>query len=97
MSRGPGPSGPVFPLYRLQPLRVGPQDLTRRAAGRRLAPSFLVLQSEKAQPHFGGALYWSAGPQAAILDRRTPPQRPQNARHTPQIKIDLDPWTSLLR
>jgi len=67
MSRGPGASAPVFPLYRLQPLRVGPQDLTRRPAGRRLAPSFLVLQSEKAQPHFGGAFYWAAGPQGRRL------------------------------
>lgn len=50
-------------LYILLARPTGPQDLTRRAAGRRITPSFLVLQSEKAQPHFGGAFLF--GPQAA--------------------------------
>jgi len=60
--------------YPLFDQAAGPQGLTRRAAGRRLAPSFLVLQSEKAQPHFGGAFLLgrrAAGPQGLgpMLDR----------------------------
>ena len=53
-------------LYPLFDQAAGPQDLTRRAAGRRISPSFLVLQSEKAQPLFGGAFLLepqAAGPQ----------------------------------
>jgi hypothetical protein len=45
---------------------AGPQALTRRPQGRRIAPSFLVLQSKEARPASCGAFYlWYAGRRAA--------------------------------
>jgi len=41
---------------------AGPQALTRRPQGRKIAPSFLVLQSKEARPAPCGAFYlWDAG------------------------------------
>ena len=49
---------------------AGPQALTRRPQGRRIAPSFLVLQSKEARPASCGAFYLrrrAAGPQDLLI------------------------------
>jgi len=63
--------GPRFPIYRtLLREDAGPQTLTRRPQGRRIAPSFLVLQSKEARPAPCGAFYLrrrAAGPQDTLI------------------------------
>ena len=49
---------------------AGPQTLTRRPQGRKIAPSFLVLQSKEARPAPCGAFYLrrrAAGPQDTLI------------------------------
>ena len=63
--------GPRFSVHRTRLSEVaGPQALTRRPQGRRIAPSFLVLQSKEARPASCGAFYLrrrAAGPQDLLI------------------------------